>query len=243
MDARKFREIEGLYKDLRERQAAGEVSAEDMKSELKKMMLRDEENRFWMLGGKTGSWYQYDGSAWNPADPYGHEATPLVLPVEAAIIEKAKPAARAEAEAVEGKPETLCRFCHSRMDEHDAYCRFCGASPKAGAAKPERRFAGDEIQVRAVRLFSLVIFLGGLGLVLGVVLGASFGIFKIFGDLIFQFPVMLQEMRGKFLGGLFFGALGGIAGFAVFAAMGMLLGLFFNALCFVFTGLRFKIKT
>ncbi len=243
MEAKKFREIEGLYKDLKERQAAGEVSAEDMKSELKKMMLRDEENRFWMLGGKTGGWYMYDGSAWNPTDPYEHEATPLVLQAETAVMDKARPMAQGEAQRLEEKPETLCRFCHSRMDEHDAYCRFCGASPKAGAAKPERRPAGDEIQIRAVRVFSLVIFLGGLGLVLGVVFGASFGIFQILGDLIYQFPVMLQEMRGKFLGGLFFGALGGIAGFLALAVLGLLLGLFFNALTFVFSGLRFKIKS
>ena len=94
-----------------------------------------------------------------------------------------------------------------------------------------------------MRVFSLVIFLGGLGLVLGVVFGASFGIFNMLGDLIYQFPVMLQEMRGKFLGGLFFGALGGIAGFLAFAVLGALLGLLFNALTFVFSGLRFKIKS
>lgn len=251
MDAKKFREIEELYKDLKERQAAGEVSAEDAKTELKKMMLRDEENRFWMLGGKTGSWYVYDGSAWKPADPYGREAAIAEAPAAPAtqamttveLQEPARPAARRQEAASESeKAETLCRFCHSRMDEHDAYCRFCGASPKAGAVRQEKRLAGDEIQFRAVRLLSLVIFLGGLGLVAGVVLGASFGIFNILGDLIYQFPVMLQEMRGKFLGGLFFGALGGIAGFIAFAVIGLLLGLFFNALCLVFTGPRFKIR-
>ncbi len=62
-----------------------------MKSELKKMMLRDDENRYWMMGGKTGSWYVYDGSAWNPADPYEHDATPLVLQTEAALDEKSPP--------------------------------------------------------------------------------------------------------------------------------------------------------
>jgi|GEM_PF-5621331 len=32
MDPRKFREIEGLYRDLKERQAAGEISVEDAKT-------------------------------------------------------------------------------------------------------------------------------------------------------------------------------------------------------------------
>jgi len=249
MDVKKFREIEELYKDLKERQAAGEVSAEDAKSELKKMMLRDEENRFWMLGGKTGSWYVYDGSAWKPADPYGGQEAAGAAPASAAPaattieLDVARPAARRQEAAAEGeKAETLCRFCHSRMDEHDAYCRFCGASPKAGAVRQERRPSGDEIQFRSVRLFPLMVFLGGLGLVAGVVLGATFGIFRIFGDLIYQFPVMIQEMRGKFLGGLFFGATGAIAGFIAFAVLGLLLGLLFNALCLVFTGPRFKIR-
>ncbi len=261
MDPRKFREIEGLYKDLRERQAAGEISAEDAKTEMKKMMLRDGENRFWMLGGKSGGWYVYDGSSWTAADPYAATSAPEARPGSgsagpasappakdsAGKSQDADPAktavpARQEQPGQGTTAETLCRFCHSRMDEHDAYCRFCGASPKAATARPERRPLGDEIQVRGVNVLSLVIFFGGLGLVLGVVFGATFGIFSILGDLIFQFPVMLQEMRGKFLGGLFFGALGGIAGFTLFALLGLLKALFFNALCFVFTGPRFKIR-
>ena len=42
-----------------------------MKAELKKMMIRDEENRFWMIGSKTGGWYVYDGSTWKAGNPYG----------------------------------------------------------------------------------------------------------------------------------------------------------------------------
>ncbi len=255
MDVKRFREVEGLYKDLKERQAAGEVSAEDAKSELKKLMIRDEDNRYWMIGGKTGGWYIYDGSSWNPGDPYAGSteapgasaaADTVIAPSMASAVaagEKSRPSISFADKGIEEKPETLCKFCHSRMEGHDAYCRFCGASPKAAAKPPARPLAGDELQVRAVRLLSLAIFCGGLGLVIGVVFGASFGIFKIFGDLIYQFPLMLQEMRGKFLGGLFFGALGGIAGFVAFALLGLLLGLFFNALCFVFTGPRFKVRS
>jgi hypothetical protein len=243
MDAKKFREIEELYKEAKERQAAGEISADDMKSELKKMMLRDEDNRYWMLGGKTGSWYVHDGSAWNPADPYGHEETPFVLQTETTAQQKSQPVISIEmpnktAEA----PEILCRYCQSRLSEHDTYCKFCGASQKAPAKSPARPADEDEILVKGVRILSLVFFFGGLGLVLGIVFGASFGIFSILGDWIYQFPVMLQEMRGKIQGGLFFGAIGGIAGFASCALLAVFFGLFYNALAFVFGGLRFKIK-
>jgi hypothetical protein len=244
MDASKFREIERLYKDLKDRQAAGEVSPEDMKAELKKMMLRDEDNRYWMLGGKTGSWYAYDGTSWNAEDPYRREETPLVLQTEMGAQEKGPPGdAREERQQAVEKPEMLCKFCHSRLEEHDAYCKFCGAGQKAAARPPSRRLAEDEILVKSVRILSLVFFFGGLGLAIGVIFGASFGIFRILGDFIFQFPVMLQEMRGRVTGGLFFGAIGGIAGFASFALLAALLGLLFNALAFVFGGLRFKIKS
>jgi hypothetical protein len=246
MDAKKFREIEELYKDAKERQAAGEISAEDMKSELKKMMLRDEENRYWMLGGKTGSWYVHDGTSWNPADPYEREETPPAQKTaETVAPQKSQPAITIELpKKASEAPDTLCRYCQSRLGEHDTYCKFCGGSQKAPAKPVERHVAADEIQVRAVRLFSSAVFFGGLGLIAGVIFGASFGIFTILGDWIYQFPLMLQEMRGKFLGGLFFGAIGGIAGFFALALLGTLLAMLYNTIAFIFFGgLRFKIKS
>jgi hypothetical protein len=246
MDAKKFREIEELYKDVRERQAAGEISADDMKSELKKMMLRDEDNRYWMLGGKTGSWYVHDGGAWTPADPYESEAAPPPTQrLESAAQQKTQPVISIDIPKKNSEAQEIhCRFCQSRLGEHDSYCKFCGGSQKAPAQPPARHAAMDEIQVRAVRLFACAVFFGGLGLVAGVVFGASFGIFNILGDAIYQFPLMLQEMRGKFLGGLFFGAIGGIAGFFALALAGTLLAMLYNAIAFIFFGgLRFKIKS
>lgn len=243
MDEKKFREIEDLYKDLKDRHAAGEISDEDMKVEMKKMMIHDDENRYWMLGSKTGGWYVYDGSSWKANNPYRHEETPLVLQPDMAHSEKIPAAGRDTLGKTSEKTEVFCKYCLSRMGEHDAYCKFCGASQKAAAQAPERRLAESEMLIRSVRIVSLIFFFGGLGLVVGVILGAAIGIFKISGDWIYQFPMMLQEMRGKIQGGLFFGAIGGIAGFAGFALLAVLLGLFYNALAFIFGGLRFKVKS
>ena len=243
MDAKKFREIEELYKDLKDRQAAGEVSADDMKAELKKMMIHDEAGRYWMIGSKTGGWYVYDGSSWKTADPYGHEDTPLVLQPEMVHKEKIPTPARDRQPPAGDTSEVFCKYCLSRMGEHDAYCKFCGASQKVAARTQERRLSEGEMLVKSVRILSLIFFFGGLGLVAGVIFGASFGIFKVFSDWIFRFPMMLQEMQGKIQGGLFFGAMGGIAGFVGFALLAALFGLLYNALAFVFGGLRFKVKS
>jgi hypothetical protein len=241
MDARKLKEIEDLYKDLKYRLDAGEISNDDLKAELKKMMIRDEDNRYWMIGNKSGGWYVYDGSVWNTGNPYDQKEATADEPKPQERPEP-KPGFEEEKKA-ESEPQVLCKFCQSRIQKHDVYCNFCGGQQKGAAKSSTRKIPEGQLLIKAVNIISLIFFCGGVGLIVGVIFGATFGIFKIFGDWIFQFPVMLQEMQGKIQGGLFFGALGGISGFIAFAVLGLISGLFFNLIAYVFGGLRFKIKS
>jgi hypothetical protein len=233
---------------LKNRLDDGDISSDDMKAELKKMMIRADDNRFWMIGSKTGGWYVYDGSVWKTGNPYGQNEAAPAEPRPREILEL-KPQERLEPkpdQEQENKAESealiLCKFCQSRIQKHDLYCNFCGGQQK-GATKPsQRKIAEDQLLIKAVNIPALIFFLGGLGLIAGVIGGATFGILKIFGDLIFQFPMMLQEMQGKIQGGLFFGALGGIFGFLAFAVLALIQGLLFNLIAYVFGGLRFKVK-
>jgi hypothetical protein len=244
MDAKKLREIEGLYKDLKYRLEAGEISNDDMKAELKKMMIRADDNRFWMIGSKTGGWYVYDGSAWNAADPYGREkVSPAAQPEPKAQDRSETSPSRMQEKTAEAESIILCKFCQSRIQKHDVYCNFCGGQQKGAAKSHAPKMPEGELLIKAVRIISLIFFCGGVGLIVGVIFGATFGIFKIFGDWIFQFPLMLQEMQGKIQGGLFFGAIGGIFGFLAFAVLALVNGLFFNLIAYVFGGLRFKVKS
>jgi hypothetical protein len=257
MDAKKLSEIEDIYQDLKARFDAGKITGDTMKSELKKMMIRDEDNRFWMIGNKTGGWYVYDGSVWKADNPYGQKETAPAAPrqqehPEAKLKERLEPNSHERQETKPGLDEDdkteselliLCKFCQSRIRKHDVYCNFCGGQQKGSAKSAERKLPEGQLLVKAVSLLSLIFFFGGLGLIAGVIFGATFGIIKIFGDLIFQFPIMLQEMQGKIQGGLFFGALGGIAGFLASAALAVVLGLLFNLIAYVFGGLRFKVKS
>jgi hypothetical protein len=244
MDAKKLREIEDIYKSLKVKFDAGEISGEDMKSELKKMMLRDDENRFWMIGNKTGGWYVYDGSAWKTGDPYGQAEAAPERPAELKVPERQQTQPiHEEALKVESEAQVFCKFCQSRLEMHDVYCNFCGGQQKGATKSSARKVPDGQLLIKAVSLPSLIFFFGGIGLVAGVILGATFGILKIFGDLIFQFPMMLQEMQGKIQGGLFFGGLGGISGFLAFAVLAVACGLLFNLIAYVFGGLRFKVKS
>jgi hypothetical protein len=244
MDANKLKEIEDLYENLKYKLNTGEISSDEMKAQLKKMMIRDENNCFWMLGSKSGGWYVYDGSAWNAGNPYSQENVQLVAQPESKLQAHPDTSPNQDGEK-KGEPEAqvLCKFCQSRIQKHDLYCNFCGGQQKGTAKSSAAKMSDGELLIKAVRITSLIFFFGGVGLIVGVIFGAVFGIFKIFGDWIYLFPTMLQEMRGKIQGGLFFGALGGIFGFLAFAVLAVLKGLFFNLIAYVFGGLRFKIKS
>jgi len=54
MDEKKFRDVEVRFKILSDQHKKGEIDSATLKKELKKMMILDEERRYWMLGGKTG---------------------------------------------------------------------------------------------------------------------------------------------------------------------------------------------
>jgi hypothetical protein len=249
MDAKKLSEIEDIYQDLKARFDAGKITGDAIKSELKKMMIRDEDNRFWMIGNKTGGWYVYDGSAWKAGNPYAQQEAAAAA--EPRLQEQPEPSAqeslepkpgRDEVDKNESAPLILCKFCQSRIQQHDVYCNFCGGQQKGAAKAAARKIPEGQLLIKAVSIASLIFFFGGLGLIAGVIFGATFGIIKIFGDLIFQFPMMLQEMQGKIQGGLFFGAMGGIFGFLAFAALAVVHGLLFNLIAYVFGGLRFKVR-
>ena len=47
MDQAKFKEIEQKYIELKERLNYGALSPDDVKEELKKMMVLDEEGKYW----------------------------------------------------------------------------------------------------------------------------------------------------------------------------------------------------
>lgn len=143
-----------------------------------------------------------------------------------------------------------CRVCDATIPADAEYCPFCGANQNE-TAPPTRAVAGhpnltggtSTLQVKSIHPISLLFLLGGLGLILGVILGAAFGTFQIFGDLIYQFPRMLQETRGKIQGGLIFGVLGGIAGFLCFALTALVASGLYNLLADLFGGLRIRIRS
>ena len=303
MDITKFKEAEEKYRGLKEQLDNGEISAAELKTKLKDTMIQDDDGQYWMIGGKSGKWYRYDGTEWSEAEPYQQEAveTQQYFPDSGddreAAVEEAAPAepvgaeTTAEPEEAEARREIftlepaddtaaqdqisapdaeetsrlqeepereeevvqprdeptlkVCKFCMSRIAPHSPFCQFCGGSQKEGKSSTAgKTLAGEgEMLIKSIKLVPMIFFLGGLGLIIGVLFGATFGIFNILGDAIYQFPIMLQETRGKIQGGLIFAAMGGIAGFVAFSLVSVVITGIYNALSFFFGGIRLKIKS
>ncbi len=313
MEQIKFKQTEEKYRELREKLDHGEITPEDMKAELKKMMVLDEAGNYWMIGGKTGKWYVYNGTDWKEGDPFEQEEpAAAVFTEEYAAADEDTSAQNGEAiiaeepfvdahrfseadpfpqtgEEQEQKQEqqqeeeeetaglaaavetlqapapgemaipaidtverdktdrhTICRVCKSKISLYSIYCPVCGANQKEVATstkKARARGRENELLITSVKITSLIFFLGGLGLIAGVLLGAAFGIFNsLFAVFQPYLPEMLADTRGGLAGGLIFAAVGGIAGFIASALAAAVLSAVYNGIAYIFGGIRFKVR-
>jgi hypothetical protein len=294
MDQSKFKETEHKYAELKERLNHGELTPEEMKKELKKMMVLDENGNYWMIGGKTGKWYSYNGTDWKEGDPFTEESpAPGVDQAEQgdqgsrsphaahddeaiSVTQPLSPAVTVstESETIPGKESepvgttdtvlladndttgtlmeeksertVVCKICRTQIPYYSVYCHVCGANQKdlATASKTVKKTTKPgEMVITSINIASLIFFLGGLGLLLGVLVGAAFGIIKdLFPFLQEQLPRMLNDTRGGVAGGLVFAAIGGIGGFIIAAAAAAFITSLYNLLSYLFGGIRFQVK-
>lgn len=88
-----FARVEAEAAKLRLKLAGGQLSEDQFKAELQKLMVQDTGGRWWMIGIDTGQWHVHDGKNWVPADPPGHGARKLAasaLP-QGSALPKAEP--------------------------------------------------------------------------------------------------------------------------------------------------------
>jgi hypothetical protein len=64
-----FKQAEKRFEQLKVRFAAGTLSEDEFKAQLKDLMLQDEQGGWWMIGYETEQWYRHDGKDWVRTDP------------------------------------------------------------------------------------------------------------------------------------------------------------------------------
>ncbi|MFQ6059552.1 MAG: Ig-like domain-containing protein [Anaerolineae bacterium] len=73
-----FKEVESKFYELRGKRDLGAISQEEYQAELSKLMVQDEEGRWWTIDSESGQWLYHDGQRWVAGDPY--RAKPGVPP-------------------------------------------------------------------------------------------------------------------------------------------------------------------
>lgn len=231
----KFIEAEKRYKELKERREKGEITREEFVAELQKLMTKDQEGRLWALGTISGRWHYYDGSKWVPAEPpYSKEKT-LICP-HCGFENPENSIVCIECERSLKKIALVCPRCGKDLPEVSEVCPYCNYTFE------EKKEEKEEIILRigSLKVLSFALFLGGVGLVLGIIFGALIGVLNsfIFIDIL---PASISATRGHFIGAIFFGVGGALIGFLSFWFSGILISLFTNFIFFLFGGPKFKV--
>jgi hypothetical protein len=76
-----FREADRRFDEAKRQFDAGSISEEEFDAQRLRLMVEDDEGRWWARSRKSGEWNYYDGSAWVRGIPPGYRS-PLAPPVE-----------------------------------------------------------------------------------------------------------------------------------------------------------------
>ena len=76
-----FPEADRRYAELKRQHEAGNIDDEEFDTQLKQMMVQDDEGRWWAKSRRTGKWHYHDGKAWARGNPPGY-GPPGTLPEE-----------------------------------------------------------------------------------------------------------------------------------------------------------------
>ena len=73
--ADKFRQAETNIRALRQQYQQGSLTRDQFQSELRRLMVLDENNVWWMMGVESDRWYRHENGQWVPATPPALTAT------------------------------------------------------------------------------------------------------------------------------------------------------------------------
>jgi len=228
-----FREAEAAFNELQARFHDRKISTQEFTDSLKKLRIKDDEGRFWVIGPRSGKWYAFENGEWVEAKP------PSQLEKKAICIacgyendleaETCVRCGRRSGEAAEGTaPEEL------------AGTAALDALPDAGAAGTANAARGTGVAVRSLDVLSFLWFFGVLGLFAGLLFGLLAGVTGLFSGFMSRMPAFFADHQGDLWGGLASSVLGGLLGFAAGAAGGALAAVISNGILSLTGGLRFR---
>ncbi|MEW6456172.1 MAG: zinc ribbon domain-containing protein [Acidobacteriota bacterium] len=236
----RFEEVEKKFEELKKKRDTHLISDEEWKEELRKLIIRDDDGKFWMVGALSGKWHYYDGKQWIQTDPPYKRVEPEFKECpfcgfENPVKEKICVRCGKDMEQLE-REKITCSNCNFVFLQEFKFCPNCGQSVEGEEEEMESKKI--TLKINQIKILSAFFFFGGIGLIAGIIAGALFGVMDRYWNDLILLPDFLTDFRGKFMGGFIFGSLGAIGGFVGFGILGSLLSLFLNFLFFIFGGIK-----
>jgi hypothetical protein len=226
---KRIKDVEKAFAKLKGKFRRGRISREKFVAGLKKLRFKDKEGRYWMIGARSSKWYYFDGKNWIESDPTSITET-----------------------------KVICRYCGFANRAEDETCVHCGQSLRRKGKIPAERGGGEirrerdrgkfEDQAKAnfvfrrLRPFSFFLFIGAVGLILGIFVGAFMGATNYFSGVVKLLPSFIGENKGNLLGGIICAGLGGVLGFIVFGFLGFCNALLVNVVSSFVGGIKIDIE-
>lgn len=257
-----FKNVEKEFQDLKDEFNRKRLSEPDFKKKLKELRLQDQDGRFWTIGAQTGKWYCFDGNDWIESKPPSLQDKRAIC-VHCGFENDLENEACAycgeslkEKEEEEGGEEFACPNCGKSLDKYSFFCPDCDKKEEEEEGEKtwepigefdfeppfEEEPEKEEQVLRSVQPFSLALFFGSLGLLVGIVMGAFAGSTDFLPEMVGVLPSFLRELHGSLIGGLFYGLFCGIFGFILIGLAGFLIAVLFNVIFSFIGGIKLHLE-
>ena len=239
-----FKNFQKDFYSLKNDYKSKRISEKEYKARLKSLQLRDQKGTSWTIGAQSGKWYCYDGQQWLESEPPSlkdKKGICIYCGFENDLEEEVCVNCGGE---VDEKLDS-CKQCGSPLDKMTRECPICSVSVKnmnTGDKFEDLELKGSFYRIKSFDPGSLFFFMGGIGCVIGIVLGAFAGTTNFFPGIESILPSFLAELQGGLFGGIVYSLLGGILGFLAVGLFGVLTGFLMNAVSALFGGIRIKVN-
>ncbi len=158
------------FQRLRRLYLEGKISQREFVTELKKLRVKDNEGKFWTIGAQSGQWYYFNGQNWIRAEPQ----------LSGEFWEEAS-----EPSASFMDTQAMAENGLDRENEINRISKSFRISPEvallASELEPhEQKPKREKLRLISLPLGSTSLFSGGLGIILGIFVGAIAGSTRFF---------------------------------------------------------------
>jgi len=239
---KKFLDLEEALDQLKRDFWRQKISRQEFIDQVKKLQLKDDQGRFWMIGIRSGLWYCYNGREWVQSEP------PSIMDGKAICIycgfenKLDTEACSRCGRGLEKKEDLLQKS--ERLSQHSSHELLHGEEKRELEERKDES-PGSETSTsflfRSLSPLSFLVFSGSLGLVIGIILGVLTGATDYFSGIAKIMPAFIYGAKGNLLGGIIYAGLGAVFGFIAFGLLGFCLALLINFVSSFVGGVKISI--